>query len=108
MVQEMLEQGVAVPSKSPWASPVVLVRKKDGGVRFCVDYRKLNQATKLDEFPLPRIDDTLDQLSGSRYFTTLDLAAGYWQVEMESTSRRRPLLQLTQGCTSSRRCHLDW
>lgn len=89
LVKEMLEQGVVVPSKSPWASPVVLVRKKDGGVRFCVDYRKLNQVTKLDEYPLPRIDDTLDQLAGTKYFTTLDLASGYWQVEMDPASQEK-------------------
>ena len=76
----MLDQGVIEPSESPWASPIVLVQKKDGGIRFCVDYRKLN------EFPLPRIDDTLDRLSGSRHFSTLDLASGYWQVEMEPAS----------------------
>ena len=86
MVQEMMEQGVVEPSTSPWASPIVLVRKKDGGIRFCVDFRRLNQLTKLDEFPLPRIDDTLDLLSGAQYFTTLDLAAGYWQVPMDSAS----------------------
>lgn len=89
MVKEMLSQGVIVPSKSPWASPIVLVRKKDGGLQFCVDYRKLNQATKLDEFPLPRIDDTLDLLAGARYFTTLDLAAGYWQVKMDPASQEK-------------------
>ena len=61
------------PSSSPWASPIVLVQK------FCVDYRRLNSLTKLDVFPLPRIDDTLDLLAGKQYFTTLDLAAGYWQ-----------------------------
>ena len=83
LVQEMLSQGVIEESKSPWASPVVLVSKKDGGLRFCIDYRQLNRVTKLDEFPLPRIDDTLDLLAGAKFFTTLDLASGYWQVAMD-------------------------
>ena len=85
----MLTQDVIVPSESPWASPVVLVRKKDRGVWFCIHYRKLNGITKLDEFPLLRIDDTLDLLSGAKYFTTLDLASGYWQVPMEPSSQEK-------------------
>ena len=89
LVKDMLQQKVIEPSCSPWASPIVLVQKKDGGVRFCVDYRKLNSLTKMDEFPLPRIDDTLDLLVGQRYFTTLDLASGYWQVEMEPLSKEK-------------------
>ena len=97
LVEEMLSQEVIVPSASPWASPVVLVRKKDGGVRFCVDYRKLNSETKLDEFPLPRIDDTLDMLSGARYFTTLDLASGYWLVPMESSSQEKTAFSTHSG-----------
>ena len=76
LVKEMLDQGVVTPSKSPWASPVVLVAKKDGSTRFCVDYRRINSVTKTDVFPLPPVDDSLDQLSNSQYFTTLDLAAG--------------------------------
>ena len=89
LVEEMLDQGVVEPSESPWASPIVLVQKKDGGVRFCVDYRKLNQITKLDEFPLPRIDDTLDLLAGSCHFSALDLASGYWQVAMDPESKEK-------------------
>ena len=86
LVQEMLDQKVIEPSESPWASPIVLVQKNDGGVRFCVDCRKLNRVTKLAKFLLPRIDDTLDQQAGSRHFSTLDLASGYWQVEVGSSS----------------------
>ena len=77
MVQEMLTQDVIQPSQSSWASPIVLVKKKDGGMRFCVDYRQMNRVTKCDVFPPPRIDDTLDLLSGAKYFTTLDLTSGY-------------------------------
>ena len=97
MVGEMLEQGGIQPSCSPWASPIVLVRKKDGSLRFCVDYRKLNQVTKLDESPLPRIDDTLDLLAGSYYFTTLDLASGYWQVQMDSESQEKTAFTTYSG-----------
>ena len=84
MTEEMLEQGVIQPSQSPWASPIVLVAKKDGTTRFCVDYRRLNAVTKLDVFPLPRVDDSLDLLA--KYFSTLDLASGYWQVNMSPES----------------------
>ena len=82
-VQKMLDRGVIEPWQSSWASPVVLVTKKDGTTRFCVDYRKLNDITRKDAYPLPWIDDTLDRLRGSKYFSTLDLYLGYWQVEMD-------------------------
>ena len=76
-VNDMLKQGVVQPSHSPWASPIVLVKKKDGTFRFCVDYRKLNGVTKRDAHPLPRVDDLLDALHGSCIFSTLDLRSGY-------------------------------
>jgi transposase InsO family protein len=82
IIRNMEASGVIRPSDSPWASPVVIVKKKDGSYRFCVDYRKLNQYTVKDAYPLPRVDECLDTLAGNQYFTSLDLASGYWQVEM--------------------------
>ena len=79
-VQDMLERGIIRSPKSPYSSPIVIVKKKDGADRFCVDYRKLNEITRKDVFPIPRIEQTLDALEGSSFFSTLDLASGYWQV----------------------------
>ena len=76
MVGDMLEARVIQESSSPWASPIVLVKKKDGSLRFCVDYRRLNAITRKDVFPLPRIDDLLDQLKGKSVFSTLDAKTG--------------------------------
>ena len=85
--EEMLIGGQIEPSDSPWSAPVVLVTKKDGGTRFCVDYRQLILATVKDTYPLPRIDDTLDMLAGKQWFSTLDLASGYWQVSLSPDAR---------------------
>ena len=74
----MLESNIIQPSESPCASPVVLVRKKNRKLRFCIDYRKLNHVTKKDAYPLPRIQEMLNALSGSQWFSMLDLASGYW------------------------------
>ena len=82
----MLKVGAIRKSVSPWASPVVLVRKKDGSLRFCIDLRKLNSRTIKDAYSLPRIEESLDCLNGAVIFTSLDLKAGYWQVEMDEDS----------------------
>ena len=97
LVQDMLNQHVIVPSSSPWSSPLVLVRKKDGDMRFCVDYRRLNAITKSDAFPLPRIDDTLDLLAQNRFFSTLDLASGYWQVKMSPEAQEKTAFNTPNG-----------
>ena len=81
-LQEMLDLGAIRPSNSPWASAIVLVRKKDGRLRFCIDLRKLNNRMVKDAYSLPRIESILDSLGGAQIFSTLDLKAGYWQVEM--------------------------
>lgn len=86
-VSEMVADGIVKPSRSPWASPVVLVKKKSGEHRFCVDYRRVNAVTKRDVDPLPRIDDVLDRLAGAKYFSSLDLASGYWQVPVRESDR---------------------
>ena len=96
-LRKMQDAGVIRPSSSSWASPVVLVRKKDGTYRFCVDYRELNAVTKPDTFPLPRVDDLLDQLGDTRYFSTLDLAAGYWQIKVHLDSQPKTAFVTPQG-----------
>ncbi len=79
----IVDRGVIEPCQSSWASSVVLVTKKDGTTHFCMDYRKLNDVTRKDAYPLPRIDNTLDALCRSQYFRMLDLYSGYCQVEMD-------------------------
>ncbi|KAJ0391766.1 hypothetical protein P43SY_010693 [Pythium insidiosum] len=96
-VQKMLREGVIEMGNGPWGFPVVLVRKKDGTVRFCVDYRALNQITVKDVYPLPRIDETLESLGGACRFTTLDLLAGYWQIAVAEQDRDKTAFVTRQG-----------
>ena len=96
-ITEMLTGGQIEASDSPWSSPVVLVTKKDGGTRFCVDYRQLNDATIKDAYSLPRIDDTLDMLAGKQWFSTLYLASGYWQVLLSREARAKTTLATHSG-----------
>jgi len=83
---KMQQERVIQPSSSPWASAMVLVHKEDGSLRICVDYRHLISVTRPNTFPLLRIDDLLDRLGSARYFTTLDLSAGYWQIRVADDS----------------------
>ena len=96
-VREMLSGGQIEPSDSPWASPVVLVTKKDGSTRFCVDYRRLNSLTVKDAYPLPRIDDSLRLLGNQQWFSTMDLASGYWQVAMSPEAKRKAAFVTNEG-----------
>jgi transposase InsO family protein len=87
-VEQMLEQGVIRPSKSPWAAPVVIVTKSDGSPRFCVDYRGgLNKVLEKVAFPLPRVDESLEKLGGANYLTKLDCTSAYWQVKLDEESK---------------------
>jgi hypothetical protein len=105
-LHKMQDQGVIEPSYSPWASPVVLVRKKDGSLRFCIDFRHLNSVTRTNSHPSPRIDDLLDQLGKARYFSTLDLASVYWQVKVDTDSQEKTAFQPIKDSMSSTSCHL--
>ena len=87
-VEEMYQAGLIVPSKSPWCSPVRLVKKKDGTVRVCVDYRKVNNVTIKDAYPIPKIEDLFSYLGNAKIFTTLDLASGYYQVKLDKESQQ--------------------
>ena len=97
LLKDMMKKEVISPSKSPWASPVVLVTKKDGSTRFCIDYRKVNDVTRKDAYPIPRVDDTLDTLAGSTWFSMLDLKNGYWQVEVAEEHREKTAFCTQEG-----------
>lgn len=93
-IKSMLENKIIEESKSPWCSPILLVKKKpdengNKSFRFCIDFRKLNSVTVKDSYPLPRIDSTVDALSGSKYFSTLDLASGFWQVPLKEDDKEK-------------------
>ena len=101
-IQEMLDIGTICKLHSPWASAVVLVQKKDSGLRFWIDLRKLNNWTIKDAYSLPHIDKTLDSLQGSQWFSSLDLKSGYWQVKMDEESK--PLTTFTVGLLGFYEC----
>ncbi|KAK6172537.1 hypothetical protein SNE40_016172 [Patella caerulea] len=96
-LRQLLDNGTVVPSTSEWASPVVLVRKKDGGVRWCIDYRKINDVTTKDSYPLPNISDCLDTLAGASIFTTLDLQTGYHQIEVAPEDQNKTAFTTRYG-----------
>jgi hypothetical protein len=96
-VQKMWDLGMIRKSYGPWAFPVVIVKKKDGTNRFCIDYRSLNDITETDAYPMPRIDDLMDSFRNANYFTSLDLASGYWQIEMEEEDIPKTAFVCSQG-----------
>ena len=96
-VDNMLQQGVIEPASSPWASNVVLVRKKDGTFRCCIDYRQLNNVTIKDAYPLPRIDSGLDAMSEAQWFSTFDLRSSYHQVGVALEDRDKTAFICPRG-----------
>ena len=87
-IQEMLDRGAICPSQSPWCNAVVLVWKKDGGLQFCIDFHRLNSQTKKDVYPLPQMQETMESMVGTRFFSTMDLKSGFWQVKMAKDSQQ--------------------
>ncbi|XP_078245177.1 uncharacterized protein LOC144587786 [Pogona vitticeps] len=88
-LDEMLRENIIVPSSSPWSSPIVLVDKPDGSIRFCVDYRKLNRVTTPDAYPMPRLDNLIETIGGCRFISSLDLVKGYWQLRIDPRDQEK-------------------
>ena len=101
LVNEYIDAGFVAESDSPWACPIVLVRKKDGTLRFCCDWRRLNSVTRRDAMPLPRIDDMIDRLAKAKFFTKIDFTSGYYQVRLSEASREKTAFVTPDG-------HYEW
>ena len=97
--EEMMENGVARPSASPCSSNVILVEKKDGTARFVIDYRKLNDVTIKDSYPMPNVREIIDKMQGSRYFSKMDMASAYWAVPIKESGREKTALHDTTPLT---------
>ena len=96
-LEGMERDGIIEKSESEWTSPLVVVTKKDGGIRLCVDYRKLNQVTKFDAYPMPRVEELLDEIGNAQFISTLDLAKGYWQVPVSKEDREKTVFVSPKG-----------
>ena len=96
-LKAMVEMGVIEESNSAWCSPIVPVVKKDGSIRFCVDYRKVNEVSRFDAYPMPRVDELLDRLGTASFFTTLDLTKGYWQIPLSPESKEKTAFSTPNG-----------
>ncbi|KMQ90068.1 integrase core domain protein [Lasius niger] len=97
ILEDMSSREMIEESQSPWVSPAVMVKNKDGSIRFYVDYRKLNAVTIKDSYPLPRIDEILDQLAGNSWFSTLDLKSGYWQIKIRPEDKEKTAFSIGKG-----------
>jgi len=96
-VQDLLKRDLIEPGHWAWSSPVVLVWKKNGSWRFCVDYGRLNSVTIQDAYPLPRIDESLDALAGSKFFSTFDVLSGYWQMPLSPEAQDKAAFIMRDG-----------
>ena len=96
-MQELLDKGFIRPSTSPWGAPVLFVKKKDGKLRLCIDYRELNKVTIKNKYPLPRIDDLFDQLQGAQYFSKIDLRSGYHQLRIREADVSKMAFHIRYG-----------
>ena len=105
-IQDMLDLGVSEPSISPYLSPIVLVPKKDGSVRFCIDFRKLKKVTEFDAEPMPNMEEIINRMSGHKYFTKMDLINGYWQVGLTERSKPLTAFETPRVCSNLEQCRL--
>ena len=96
-MKDLLDKGFIRPSASPWGAPVLFVRKKDGSLRMCIDYRQLNKATIKNKYPLPRIDDLFDQLQGAECFSKIDLRSGYHQIRVREKDIQKTTFRTRYG-----------